>query len=60
MLRRAGEFEKPLLYRAVAMFEVRSHVFWFTTPLNVTIWDFLVYSNHVGLCTDEISEAGDA
>ncbi|KIM60387.1 glycoside hydrolase family 15 protein [Scleroderma citrinum Foug A] len=42
-LTRAGEFEKPLLYRAVSMFE-----------------DFLVYSNHVGLCTEEISEAGDA
>ncbi|KAL4066474.1 glycoside hydrolase family 15 protein [Scleroderma yunnanense] len=42
-LTRAGEYEKPLLYRAIAMFE-----------------DFLLFSNHVGLCTEEISEAGDA
>ncbi|KIK80436.1 glycoside hydrolase family 15 protein [Paxillus rubicundulus Ve08.2h10] len=41
-LTRAGEYERPLLQRATAMFE-----------------DFLLYSNHVGLCTEEISEAGD-
>ncbi|KIJ59288.1 glycoside hydrolase family 15 protein [Hydnomerulius pinastri MD-312] len=41
-LTRAGEYERPLLQRAVSMFE-----------------DFLLYSNHVGLCTEEISEAGD-
>ncbi|KAF8434283.1 glycoside hydrolase family 15 protein [Boletus edulis BED1] len=41
-LTRAGEFDRPLLRRAVAMFE-----------------DFLQYSNHVGLCTEEISEAGE-
>ncbi|KAF8837548.1 glycoside hydrolase family 15 protein [Paxillus ammoniavirescens] len=41
-LTRAGEYERPLLQRAMAMFE-----------------DFLLYSNHVGLCTEEISEAGD-
>ncbi|OAX39910.1 glycoside hydrolase family 15 protein [Rhizopogon vinicolor AM-OR11-026] len=42
-LTRAGEYERPLLRRAVEMFE-----------------DFLLYLNHVGLCTEEISEAGDA
>jgi GH15 family glucan-1,4-alpha-glucosidase len=41
-LTRAGEFERPLLQRAITMFE-----------------DFLQYSNHVGLCTEEISEAGE-
>jgi GH15 family glucan-1,4-alpha-glucosidase len=42
-LTRAGEYERPLLQRAVAMFE-----------------DFLLYLNHVGLCSEEISESGDA
>ncbi|KAI6110676.1 glycoside hydrolase family 15 protein [Pisolithus croceorrhizus] len=42
-LTRAGEYERPLLTRAIAMFE-----------------DFLLYSNHVGLCTEEVSDAGDA
>jgi GH15 family glucan-1,4-alpha-glucosidase len=42
-LTRAGEYDRPLLQRAIAMFE-----------------DFLQYSNHVGLCTEEISEAGEA
>lgn len=42
-LTRAGAYEKPLLQRAVAMFE-----------------DFLLYTNHLGLCTEEISEAGEA
>jgi len=42
-LTRAGEYDKPLLARAVGMFE-----------------DFLLYLNHVGLCTEEISEAGEA
>ncbi|KAG9312460.1 glycoside hydrolase family 15 protein [Chiua virens] len=41
-LARAGEFERPLLQRAINMFE-----------------DFLQYSNHVGLCTEEISESGE-
>ncbi|KIP11307.1 glycoside hydrolase family 15 protein [Phlebiopsis gigantea 11061_1 CR5-6] len=41
-LARAGEYEKPLLSRAIRMFE-----------------DFLQYTNHVGLCTEEISPAGD-
>lgn len=41
-LARAGEYEKPLLNKAIAMFE-----------------DFLQYTNHVGLCTEEISPAGD-
>ncbi|KAF5370438.1 hypothetical protein D9615_009716 [Tricholomella constricta] len=42
-LTRAGEYDKPLLPRAVSMFG-----------------DFLLYLNHVGLCTEEISEAGEA
>ncbi|TCD66045.1 hypothetical protein EIP91_001901 [Steccherinum ochraceum] len=41
-LARAGEYEKPMLAKAIAMFE-----------------DFLQYTNHLGLCTEEISEAGD-
>ncbi|KAI0768949.1 Six-hairpin glycosidase-like protein [Irpex lacteus] len=41
-LARAGEYDKPLFRKAVAMFE-----------------DFLQYTNHVGLCTEEISPAGD-
>ncbi|THH23046.1 hypothetical protein EUX98_g8133 [Antrodiella citrinella] len=41
-LARAGEYDKPSLVKAIAMFE-----------------DFLQYTNHVGLCTEEISEAGD-
>ncbi|EKM53302.1 glycoside hydrolase family 15 protein, partial [Phanerochaete carnosa HHB-10118-sp] len=41
-LARAGEYDKPLLAKAVRMFE-----------------DFLQYTNHVGLCTEEISPAGD-
>ncbi|KAJ7719174.1 glycoside hydrolase family 15 protein [Mycena olivaceomarginata] len=41
-LTRAGEYDHPMLHKAVAMFE-----------------DFLLYLNHVGLCTEEISEAGE-
>ncbi|KAF7378131.1 Glycoside hydrolase family 15 protein [Mycena sanguinolenta] len=41
-LTRAGEYDQPMLRRAVSMFE-----------------DFLLYLNHVGLCTEEISEAGE-
>ncbi|KAJ7763200.1 glycoside hydrolase family 15 protein [Mycena maculata] len=41
-LTRAGEYDRPMLLRAVSMFE-----------------DFLLYLNHVGLCTEEISEAGE-
>ncbi|KAI0823241.1 glycoside hydrolase family 15 protein [Trametes gibbosa] len=42
-LARAGEYDKKMLTRAVAMFE-----------------DFLQYTNHLGLCTEEISDAGEA
>ncbi|CAL1713826.1 unnamed protein product [Somion occarium] len=42
-LARAGEFDKAMLSKAVAMFE-----------------DFLQYTNHLGLCTEEISDAGEA
>ncbi|CAK5276639.1 unnamed protein product, partial [Mycena citricolor] len=41
-LTRAGEYDLPMLQRAVSMFE-----------------DFLLYLNHVGLCTEEISDAGE-
>ena len=41
-LARAGQYDKPLLAKAIRMFE-----------------DFLQYTNHVGLCTEEISPAGD-
>ncbi|KAJ6531430.1 glycoside hydrolase family 15 protein [Mycena vulgaris] len=40
-LTRAGEYDHPMLLKAVSMFE-----------------DFLLYLNHVGLCTEEISDAG--
>ncbi|KAI0642834.1 glycoside hydrolase family 15 protein [Trametes meyenii] len=40
---RAGEYDKAMLNKAVAMFE-----------------DFLQYTNHLGLCTEEISDAGEA
>ncbi|KAJ8496273.1 hypothetical protein ONZ51_g1206 [Trametes cubensis] len=42
-LARAGEYDKAMLNKAVAMFE-----------------DFLQYTNHLGLCTEEISDAGEA
>ncbi|TBU39361.1 glycoside hydrolase family 15 protein [Dichomitus squalens] len=42
-LARAGEYDRAMLNKAVAMFE-----------------DFLQYGNHLGLCTEEISAAGDA
>ncbi|KAI8986304.1 glycoside hydrolase family 15 protein [Trametes punicea] len=42
-LARAGEYDKAMLTKAVAMFE-----------------DFLQYTNHLGLCTEEISDAGEA
>ncbi|GJE98224.1 glycoside hydrolase family 15 protein [Phanerochaete sordida] len=41
-LARSGQYDKPMLSKAVRMFE-----------------DFLQYTNHVGLCTEEISPAGD-
>ncbi|KAI0738815.1 glycoside hydrolase family 15 protein [Daedaleopsis nitida] len=41
-LARAGEYDKAMLNKAVAMFE-----------------DFLTYTNHLGLCTEEISDAGE-
>ncbi|KAJ7929625.1 glycoside hydrolase family 15 protein [Mycena leptocephala] len=41
-LTRAGEYDHPMLLKAVSMFE-----------------DFLLYLNHVGLCTEEISDAGE-
>ncbi|KAJ6546621.1 glycoside hydrolase family 15 protein [Mycena sp. CBHHK59/15] len=41
-LTRAGEYDRPMLHKAVSMFE-----------------DFLLYLNHVGLCTEEISDAGE-
>ncbi|TFK48859.1 glycoside hydrolase family 15 protein [Heliocybe sulcata] len=42
-LTRAGEYDRSMLERAVAMFE-----------------DFIQYTNHVGLCTEEISASGEA
>ncbi|OBZ71553.1 Uncharacterized protein C4H3.03c [Grifola frondosa] len=41
-LARAGEYDKTMLAKAIAMFE-----------------DFLQYTNHLGLCTEEISDAGE-
>ncbi|KAJ7202147.1 glycoside hydrolase family 15 protein [Mycena pura] len=41
-LTRAGQHDRQMLLKAVAMFE-----------------DFCLYLNHVGLCTEEISDAGE-
>lgn len=57
-LTRAGEYEKPLLRRAVEMFEVFLLCTYQASADGMK--DFLLYLNHVGLCTEEISEAGDA
>jgi GH15 family glucan-1,4-alpha-glucosidase len=60
-LTRAGEYERPLLQRAVAMFEVCPI---FLEPIRFSnterMKDFLLYLNHVGLCSEEISESGEA
>jgi hypothetical protein len=58
-LTRAGQYDPPLLQQAVKMFEVRF-------PIKARIarclrfdQDFLLFSNHVGLYTEEISVAGE-
>lgn len=57
-LTRAGEYDRSMLPRAVAMFEV-SYFFDLSYPLNHLSQEFLLYLNHLGLCTEEISEAGE-
>ncbi|KAF8959160.1 glycoside hydrolase family 15 protein [Flammula alnicola] len=50
-LTRAGEVDKRLIPKAVNMFEASGAAI---------SRDFLLYLNHVGLCTEEISDAGEA
>lgn len=52
-----------MLNKAIAMFEVRPRLeppscLWLMVV--TTKQDFLQYSNHLGLCTEEISDAGEA
>lgn len=42
------------------MFEVCACHWPFRMPLTTHVQDFLQYTNHVGLCTEEISAAGEA
>jgi hypothetical protein len=57
-LTRAGQYDPPLLQQAVKMFEV-------SLIKAGKIWglifdqDFLLFSNHVGLYTEEVSVAGE-
>ena len=49
-----------MLAKAIRMFEVsRQCSFKFVLYVTHRFQDFLQYTNHVGLCTEEISEAGD-
>ena len=61
-LTRAGEYDKAMLQKANSMFEASSiyrprgyHL----SERAVAIKDFLLYLNHVGLCTEEISDSGE-
>ena len=57
-LTRAGEFDKVALQQSIRMFEVRSRACDDGDQTNIE-QDFLQYTNHVGLCTEEISPAGE-
>lgn len=58
-LTRVGQYDKTMLPKAVAMFEVSStHKFQLASLID-HYQDFLQYLNHVGLCTEEVSEAGE-
>ena len=56
-LTRAGQSDRTLIPKAVSMFEVRCRNI-IGTSLKSLLKDFLLYLNHVGLCTEEISDAG--
>ena len=66
-LTRAGQSDRQLLPKAVTMFEVWCYIFIFgESGLETNIFffffffqEFLLYLNHVGLCTEEISDAGE-
>jgi len=57
-LTRAGEFDQVALQRSIRMFEVRESGHYDCRWAD-TGQDFLQYTNHVGLCTEEISPAGE-
>ena len=57
-LGRAGQYDKKMLEQAVRMFEVRVKVL-VPTDTHKFAQDFLQYTNHVGLCTEEVSPSGD-
>jgi len=57
-LTRVGEFDKAALQRSIRMFEVRERGHHGSCQADVG-QDFLQYTNHVGLCTEEISPAGE-
>jgi hypothetical protein len=57
-LTRAGEFDKAALQQSIRMFEVRGRANANGGQTNIG-QDFLQYTNHVGLCTEEISPSGE-
>ncbi|KAJ3506188.1 hypothetical protein NLJ89_g7004 [Agrocybe chaxingu] len=60
-LTRAGASDRTLLPKAVTMFEVEELIIHQLDGIDVSpLQDFLMYLNHVGLCTEEISDAGEA
>lgn len=60
-LTRAGEFDRKMLEKSVAMFEVRLSFQFVVHNADQPpcFQDFLQYMNHVGLCTEEIGPAGE-
>jgi hypothetical protein len=59
-LTRAGRYEPILLSRATAMFEVSHRLtLFFTGRRSFHLQDFLQYTNHLGLCTEEIGASGE-
>jgi hypothetical protein len=57
-LTRAGEFDKAALQQSITMFEVRQRGHHNSCRADIG-QDFLQYTNHVGLCTEEISASGE-
>jgi hypothetical protein len=57
-LTRVGDFDKAALQQSIRMFEVRERADADGGQANIG-QDFLQYTNHVGLCTEEISPAGE-
>jgi hypothetical protein len=57
-LTRAGQYDPPLLQQAVKMFEV-SPIEAGMIQCLISDQDFLLFSNHVGIYTEELSAAGE-